>query len=226
MENSAMRFEEVTIGDCRLYRADCREVLPTLGLVDAVVTDPPYGVAHNKESAVRRYKVRGSIANDESPPDVSELAQYPCVIWGGNNFCDQLPRSTGWLVWHKYHPEQSQHSQAELAWTNCVRTVRHHSQAYHGFMRKRDGWHHPNQKPPELMEWCLSFCPAGLVLDPYMGSGTTGIACARAGRAFVGVEISQEYFDIACRRIEEAVGVGSLFDDSKPKAPELFAGVP
>jgi site-specific DNA-methyltransferase (adenine-specific)/modification methylase len=206
------------IGDATLYLGDCSEILPTLPKVDAVVTDPPYGVGHNKASAVRRYKVRDEIQNDAEPPFVGWMASYPAVIWGGNNFCDQLPRSTGWLVWFKHHPDQSRHSQAELAWTNCVRTVRHYSEAYHGFMRERDGWFHPTQKPPGLMRWCAEFT-SGTVLDPYMGSGTTGVACAQLGRKFIGIEIEPRYFDIACRRIEQAYAQGKL-----PLAPTGFDG--
>lgn len=202
------------IGNATLYLGDCLEVLPTLPKVDAVVTDPPYGVRHNKESATRRYKVRGAIAGDESPPDVIWMTAYQAVIWGGNNF--SLPRSTGWLVWDKCHPDESQHSQAELAWTNAVRTVRHYREAYHGFMRGRDGWFHPTQKPPGLMRWCVEMT-AGVVLDPYMGSGTTGIACASVGRTFIGCEIDPAYFDIACRRIEQAQRQESLFPQEQAK---------
>lgn len=211
-------FEKVEIGDAVLYRGDCRDILPTLPRVDAVITDPPYGVAHNKKSAARRYKVREVIAGDEAPPDVSWMAEYQAIIWGGNNFL--LPRSTGWLVWDKCHPEESQHSQAELAWTNVVRTVRHHREAYHGFMRQRDGWFHPTQKPPGLMRWCVGMT-TGTVLDPYMGSGTTGIACAQTRRDFVGIEIDPRYFEIACRRIEDAQRQESLFEPEMPRAEQV-----
>lgn len=94
---------------------------------------------------------------------------------------------------------------AELAWTNVVRTVRYYREAYHGFMRARDGWFHPTQKPPGLMKWCIGFTKDGSVIfDPYMGSGTTGIASAQMGRKFVGIEIDPGYFEVACRRIEAA----------------------
>jgi DNA modification methylase len=208
----------VVIGNATLYLGDCLEILPTLPKVDAVITDPPYGVSHNKVSAVRRYKVRDEIQGDTSPPDVAWMNDYQAIVWGGNNF--NLPRSTGWLVWDKCHPEESQHSQAELAWTNVVRTVRHYREAYHGFMRQRDGWFHPTQKPPALFKWCLGFT-TGTVLDPYMGSGTTGIACAWDRRAFVGIEIEPKYFDIACRRIEQAQAQGKLFEPDPPKQEQM-----
>lgn len=210
-----MRVE--TIGSARLILGDCREVLPTLGAVDAVVTDPPYGVSLKRGDS----KNKDAIQGDATPPDMSWIASRPAIIWGGNNFCDQLPRSTGWLVWFKHFPDCARHSQAELAWTNVVSTVRHHSEAYHGFMRAVDGWNHPTQKPPALMEWCLGFVPnARTILDPFMGSGTTGVACARLGRSFIGIEIEPRYFDIACRRIEAAQRQADLFvrqpDATKP----------
>ena len=221
----------VVIGDCTLYLGDCLEILTSpvsiermLGRIDAVITDPPYGVSMNG-NAGRRAKNTDQITGDGVLPDVSWMAAYPSIIWGGNNFCNQLPRSTGWLVWNKYHPSESQHSQAELAWTNTVRTIRLHAEAYHGFMRAIDGWHHPTQKPPALMGWCLEFLPdAETILDPFMGSGTTGVACVNLSRKFIGIEIEPKYFDIACRRIEEAYRQPRLFAEPqvKPKQEILL----
>lgn len=189
------------IGDTTLYLGDYLEVLPTLGKVDAVVTDPPYGVSMLRGDS----KVKGLLQNDSQPPDIRWIAKYPAIVWGGNNFCDQLPRNTGWLVWDKTFPECARHSMVELAWTNTVKTIRKHTEAYHGFMRARDGYFHPTQKPPALMRWCLGFIPdAETILDPFMGSGTTGVACVNLGRKFIGVEIEEKYFDIACKRIASA----------------------
>jgi len=197
------------IGDATLYLGDCREIAPTLEGVDCVVTDPPYGVRLNRGDG-RRAAVNGPLAGDESPPDIRWVADYPAIVWGGNNFCDQLPRSTGWLVWDKYHHEKSQHSQAEIAWCNVVKTIRIHREAYHGFMRQRDGWFHPAQKPPALLRWCLTFT-SGTALDPFMGSGTTGIACRDLARPFIGIEIDPSHFDIACQRIDAASRQQRLF---------------
>ncbi len=188
-------------GAIQLYHGDCLEILPILesGSVDAVVTDPPYGVNMLRGDS----HVKGRLKGDERPPDVRWINGYPAIVWGGNNFCDQLPRSTGWLVWYKYACAKSEHSQAELAWTNCVKTVRHWSEQFTGFMRQREGQFHPTQKPTGLLRWCLSFLPNGTnILDPFMGSGTTGIACVQTGRCFVGIEIDEGYFNIAQRRIE------------------------
>jgi site-specific DNA-methyltransferase (adenine-specific) len=192
----------VALGDCRAM---------ALPKADAVITDPPYGVGH-KPGSGRMSKIGGGIAGDETPPDVRWMSEYPAVIWGGNNFCDQLPRSTGWLVWDKTHPDTCEHSQAEIAWTNMVKTVRLYREAYHGFMRQRDGWFHQHQKPPGLMAWCLQWTAEGaLVLDPYMGSGTTGIACIRSGRRFFGVEIDPRHFETSCERLTRELAQGRLF---------------
>lgn len=196
-------------GRVTLYLGDCEEIRECL-IFDAVVTDPPYGVSHNKQSATRRYKIRTEIQGDESPPDVAWMASYPAVIWGANNF--ELPRSTGWLVWDKTHGPKCQHSQAEIAWSNIVKTVRLHREAYHGFMRQRDGWFHPTQKPPGLMVWCMQWLAEGCtVLDPYMGSGTTGIACVRSGRKFVGIEKDPTHYANALERITNELRQGDLF---------------
>jgi site-specific DNA-methyltransferase (adenine-specific) len=219
---TAPRIEKLAEG-VTLWLGDCREILPHVGPFDAVVTDPPYGVKVNRGDGSRAAASR-TITGDEKPPEIAHLASYPAIIWGGNNFCDQLPRSTGWLVWFKHHPDKSEHSQAELAWTNAVRTVRHYSEAYHGFMRAADGWHHPTQKPPGLMKWCLNFLPsATTIVDPYMGSGTTGIAAAKSGRRFIGIEIDPKYFDIACKRISEALRQPDLFVSSNPSPPKQGA---
>ena len=188
-----------------IINADCRAVVPLA--CDAVVTDPPYGVNSDRGDG----KIRGGIHGDEAPPDLRWVAAFPAVVWGGNNFCDQLPRSTGWLVWDKTHCEGCEHSQAEIAWTNTVRTVRIHREAYHGFMRQRDGWFHQHQKPPALMAWAMQWLKEGAtVLDPYMGSGTTGIACIRTGRKFIGIEIDAGHFATARARLENELRQGLL----------------
>jgi len=84
-------------------------------------------------------RIKGKIVGDDEIPEVSWMASYPSIIWGGNNFCDQLPRSTGWLVWFKYAGEKSHHSQAELAWTNTVKTVRHYAQQFTGLCASAKG---------------------------------------------------------------------------------------
>jgi DNA modification methylase len=202
-------FYTSSCGRVTLYRGDCEGIRDGLSF-DAVVTDPPYGVGYS--AGARHQKVRGKIMGDETPPNIAWMAEYPAVVWGGNNFCDQLPRSAGWLVWDKTHAESCRHSQAEIAWSNVVNTVRHHREAYHGFMRARDGWFHPTQKPPTLMQWCLQWLPEGCtVIDPFMGSGTTGIACVRSGRRFVGIEKDPAHYATAVERITNELAQGDLF---------------
>lgn len=194
----------------QLYLGDCLEVLPTLEGVDAVITDPPYGVNMLRGDS----RVKGRIQGDKEPPDLRWVAEFPAVVWGGNNFCDQLPRSTGWLVWYKYAPEMSHHSQAELAWTNTTKTIRHYSEQFTGFMRQREGQFHPTQKPIRLMMWCIhhsKVIETATILDPFMGSGTTGVACVKTGRQFIGIEIDEGYFEIAKKRIQEAQMQPRLF---------------
>lgn len=186
----------------RLIHGDCREIITELqGAFSAVVTDPPYGV--NLKRGDSRISTR--IAGDLAPPEIAWVADFPAIVWGGNNFCDQLPRSTGWLVWDKAESPKSRHSQAEVAWCNVTRCIRVHKQAFRGFMATAafdSDRCHPTQKPVKLMMWCLSFLPQDCtVIDPFMGSGSTGVACVRTGRNFIGIEVDKGYFRIARERI-------------------------
>jgi site-specific DNA-methyltransferase (adenine-specific) len=220
--------EIVTIGGATLYHGDCLEILPTLGKVDAVVTDPPYGIALDTDnsrfsggdtaSIARRGNGRGSadgaaIVGDGSPFDPSPLLSIggDKIIWGWNNYPDRLPAGAC-LVWLKRNDAAfgSFLSDAELAWFSrghgvyCRRDLSNNAIA-----NDRD---HPTQKPVGLMEWCLGFVArAHTILDPFMGSGTTGVACANLGRNFIGIEIERKYFDIACERISAAYAQGRLF---------------
>jgi len=199
----------VTIGDATLYHGDCLEILPTLPKVDAVVTDPPYGIDLNygwRGKYSRCEFGRSEWDKDESHRLMQMPLHLPSIVWGGNYF--PLPAARGWLVWDKMQKHTG--SEAELAWTNCDMPVRvfrlSRVEAYSGMQKS-----HPTQKPIGLMEWCIGFVDGGAVLDPFMGSGTTGVACANLGRKFIGIEIERKYFDIACERIEAAYSQGRLF---------------
>jgi len=213
-----MRVE--TIGNAVLYMGDCREVLPTLGRVDAVVTDPPYGIKWDGRvsvgknghgnTAARALHYGVTIKGDDTPFDPAPWIGYPQVIlWGCNHFAARLPVGTT-LVWIKRMDGGfgSFLSDAEVAWKKDG----------HGVYCRRDTSlmgetlerAHPTQKPVGIMEWCVGMTD-GIVLDPFMGSGTTGVACARLGRRFIGVELEPKYFDIACRRIEQAQRQADLF---------------
>jgi len=216
-----MIVREERIGGCRLIQGDCIKVMPTLGPVDAVVTDPPYGIADKwtgggacgwgvaKQQTLKRNKW------DHKPPvslmqDIVQSSR--CIIWGGNYF--EVPPSRGWLVWNK--PERNfTLAEAELAWTNIDMRVR-----VFDYRRSDPGRDHPTQKPVALMEWCLGFVPdAETILDPFMGSGTTLVACAKLGRKGIGIEIDPDYFDVACKRVEDAYRQPDLFV-APPEPPE------
>ena len=212
-------IEPVTIGNATLYCGDCLEILPTLGKVDAVVTDPPYGMKWNgkvtrgKNGTGKAGKTRhygATIANDDKPFDPSPFLVFPqCILFGANHFPQHLRKGTN-LVWVKRTDEGfgSFLSDAEVAWFSdghgvyCFRDM-----SMQGESSKRA---HPTQKPVPLMEWCVNKT-TGRVLDPFMGSGTTGVACAKLGRKFIGIEIEPKYFDIACKRSEYAQRQGDLF---------------
>ena len=204
------------IGDCTLYLGDCREILPTLGKVDAVVTDPPYGLGDRMQGGTwgAAVKYAGMRAWDQAAP-TDAVAQIlaldvPSIVWGGNYFA--LPASRCWLSWSKLNAVPTM-AALELAWTNLDRPAK---EIRLPVGRHDDG--HPTQKPDVLMEWSLGFVPdATTILDPFMGSGTTGVACVRLGRKFIGIEIEPKYFDISCRRIEQASRQGDMLRDAPPK---------
>lgn len=200
----------------RIIEGDCLEVLPRLptGCVDAVVTDPPYGVSMLRGDS----RIRERILGDEFPPDIRWIADYPAVVWGGNNFCDQLPRNTGWLVWDKFESDLSRHSMAELAWTNAVKTVRVHKQSFRGFTATashdsdRD---HPCQKPVKLMRWCIRLLRLpknSVILDPYAGTGATAVAAIAEGMRCILIERDPQYVAIARKRVEAAMCKTGLFE--------------
>ena len=206
--------EWVTIGNARLALGDCRDILPTLGKVDAVVTDPPYGIGfgakHTKWSA-NRGVVLGEW--DSEIPDVSELLELSdnIIIWGGERF--GLPVRRCWLTWVKPDAAPT-FASTEFAWTSWDKPARHFMQSISSVNAERVG--HPTQKPVRLMKWCMGFLPdAQTILDPFMGSGTTGVAAVQMGRKFIGIEREEKYFDIACKRIEEAQRQGDMFIKSK-----------
>lgn len=228
---SETMVEPVTIGRAKLYIGDCRDILPTLGKVDAVVTDPPYGIGADKGAAVggtdasgryvRRPKQYEGGLDDERPSDevlaAVVSAGTSAIVWGGNYFADVLPRGGRWLFWDKLNSMPS-YSDGEIAWTNIRgATVKKITQCNNGLASLQDGERvHPTQKPEKVMRWCLGFLPdAKTILDPFMGSGTTGVAAVQMGRQFIGIEREPRYFDIACDRIDKAQRQGDFFIDGE-----------
>ena len=195
----------------------------------AILTDPPYGIGadqnkranqqHGKAAAPSKDYGVGSW--DARAPDMSWAyhAGIPAIIWGGNFFAP--PASAAWLVWDKENGT-NRYADCELAWSNLNQAVRRLKWRWAGMLQQdmtnKEARVHPTQKPVALMKWCLGFLPnAQTILDPFMGSGTTGVACANLGRKFIGIEIERKYFDIACERIAAAQAQGRLFE-AKPEA--------
>lgn len=212
-----------TIGHATLYLGDCREILPTLPRVDAVVTDPPYpnGEGHftSAVSAARQ------LFNTQSCFDASEAIIFWSELEIPPGFALPIVATH---IWHRtnvngkiYEPafhfaEDGRKRRSEIfaqpavfdgAGPGCIE--------YAG---------HPTQKPIGLMRRLLALTGGEIVLDPFMGSGSTGVAALQLGRRFIGIEIEPKYFDIACRRIEEAWRQPRLFEEPKPRPVQEMLG--
>lgn len=209
-----------------LYCGDSADVLPMVKRahgVDAVVTDPPYGIGADRH--------RGSQKDGWTDHDMAEgwdtkrpdeklirailALRVPTVVWGGNYFIDWLASGTGgqqnkWLVWDKGQEDFSL-ADAELAWCSFEGAIRRVTVSRGHALQ--DGKEHPTQKSLKVMQWCIQQLPgeAKVVLDPFMGSGTTGVAAVSLGRGFVGVEREPHYFEVSLRRIKKELSQVKLF---------------
>jgi site-specific DNA-methyltransferase (adenine-specific)/modification methylase len=206
----------------RLYLGDCREILPTLGRVDAVVTDPPYGIGEARSGNASRSKLAasrdyGDAAWDDAPIDAELMRAVKAagrwqIIFGGNHY--DAPAASCWLVWDKLNGAND-FADCELAWTNLPKAVRRIQYQWHGMIRanKEPRGDHPTQKPVGVMRWAIGLLPddAETILDPFAGSGTTGVAAVQAGKQFVGIEREPRYFDAMCRRISETSAEPDMF---------------
>lgn len=205
-------------GSVQLWLGDCLDVLPTLGKVDAVVTDPPYGLGDKWQGggggakSSWNFNPSEAMAWDGSTVDgVTSLPSIASevVVWGGNYY--PLPPSRCWLVWDKKQNDDWTTGQCELAWTNIDRPIR--AFRFAQCEQANEGpKYHPTQKPLSLMSWCLKWVDGRTILDPFMGSGTTGVACIRTGRKFIGIEKEPKYFDIAVKRITDELERNRLFE--------------
>lgn len=212
---------KIIIGNATLHLGDCRDILPTLPKVDAVITDPPYGIGYAANPIVGKGKKESNHDRKEWDDETVDLMPIlsmgdVCVIWGGNYY--PLPPSRGWLTWFKPDAPPSM-AHFEMAWTNRDANARQLSCSIASVNPERIG--HPTQKPIALMKWCID--QAGnpqTILDPFMGSGTTGVAAVQMGCSFIGIEREPKYFDIACQRIENAQRQTSLFEPVK-KAEQI-----
>jgi site-specific DNA-methyltransferase (adenine-specific) len=212
-------MEKVTIGDATLYLGDCIDILPTLDKVDAVITDPPYGIGIAANPVRQAHE---KLDWDNSTPNKSLLNQCLLlgelqIIWGGNYF--DLPPSQCFYIWDKQQPENFSLAMCEMAWTNKKSPAKIYRQSVLSYKKE-----HPTQKPIELMKWCIEQAGNPLtILDPFMGSGTTGVAAVQMGRKFIGIEREPKYFDIACKRIEQASKQVDMFiEQPKQKQQSLI----
>ena len=207
-------------GSVTIYHGDCRELLPHIE-ADAVVTDPPYGINADRGQASRAGLRHGRALApsrdyghlsewDSEPPSADEIAallrigRYH-IFFGGNYF--NLPPSRGWLVWDK-ETGTNGYADAELAWTDLDMAVRLTRFQWKGMLQKiKEQRHHPTQKPVPVMTWALGFLPddAQVILDPFMGSGTTLRAAKDLGRKAIGIELEEKYCTIAAERCSQEV---------------------
>jgi len=223
--------EIVKIGDATLYLGDCMDILPTLDKVDAVITDPPYGINENHKKVASRQQLAkpkdyGKFDWDKSPPSkylidaIRNKAQWS-ALFGGNYF--ELAPTSCWLVWDKLNT--GDFADCELVWTNWPKAVRRIQWRWNGMIRQgNEERYHPTQKPLEVMKWVIDLCPkSDIILDPFMGSGTTGVAAIQMGRKFIGIEREPKYFEIACKRIEQATKQDDMFIAQEKQVQESLA---
>lgn len=208
-----------------LHLGDCREIIPTLPRVDAVVMDPAYGINAARDRKSQKHGWRDYDApgwdKERTPAELVSLAISAgkhAIVWGGNYWADILPPTSKWLAWDKGQTDFSL-ADFELAWCSFDGAARRITLPRSVAMR--DGKEHPTQKPVEVMRWCIEKLPTGCrtILDPFMGSGTTGVAAVKMGRQFIGIEIEPKYFEIACRRIADATRQPDMFVAS-PTVPK------
>ena len=223
------------IGDAVLHLGDCRDVLPSLAVVDAIVTDPPFGIGFS------RYENDADKASEY--PDlikflVSEAARLcpdgPCFVWQSSKTC---------ASWHEWFPEgyrifaacksfvQLRPVEVQWAWDPVIfwnaKGGKHedsirdwHVATTPNFGAGRESIDHPCPRPLDQVRYIVDGLRAHKILDPFAGSGTTGVAAVLAGKQFVGIEMEPRYFDVMCRRIEAATRQADLFIKTERPKPE------
>lgn len=212
-----------------IFCGDCLEILPGLSGIDALITDPPYGVNFVTGISVNRYggntKHHGiKIIGDNKPFDPSPFLGFPVVVmFGANNYANSLPSSRGWIFWHKRPGmKRNDFGDGEIIWTNQDHVIRYINHMWNGVLRDSEvgkEHYHPTQKPVALMAWLLQeYTQSGdLILDPFMGSGTTLVAAQQLGRRAIGIEISEDYCRIAVDRLRQPTFFSLPSLSPKPK---------
>lgn len=208
--------------DVKLYNMDCLELMKIMDdkSIDVIVTDPNYGIGESNEKNMSRVNLAkpkdyGHYDWDKQPATKEQIGEIlrvskDQVIFGGNYFV--LPPSSSWIVWDKLNT--GDFADCELAWTSHKRTVRKYSYLWNGMIKQKpEERFHPTQKPLQVMKWIVENYTKqnDTIFDPFMGSGTTGVACVQTGRNFIGCEIDEGYFKIAQKRIKDAQQQMRLF---------------
>ena len=226
--HSSSPLREVLADGVEIWLGDCRDVLPLIGRVDAVVTDAPYGKSHSGDSSRfsggqtsrGRGSTHGRIVGDKQPFDPRPfMLGDEQIFWGANYFPQYLSSGT-FLIWSKRRASAygTFLSDGEVAWYSKGGGVYLFEHIFAGSAAaceySGDAYApsaHPFQKPVRVMEWCIRRLKGKTILDPFMGSGTTGVAAVKLGRKFIGIEIDPGYFDVARRRISEALKQPDFF---------------
>ena len=214
--------QKLQIGNATLYLGDCMDILPTLDKVDAVITDPPFGVGNFVQttgSLRGRGVERGKAVdwNESAPPpeffSLLKLMSKHRIIWGAN-FFNCFEDRGGAIIWDKAQPMPN-FSKADIASCTHFQKTEIVRIPWTNFdVARQAQTDHPCERPVELYDWCIRYLPKPITLiaDPYLGSGSCGVAAILSGRKFIGIEREPKYFDIACKRIEQAVAQGQLFE--------------
>lgn len=201
-----------------IYHGDCREIVPTLGKFDLLLTDPPYGIGEgDRKRVMSREKLAAATDYGDNTWDKKRVAigdiivpMNHCdkaIVWGGNYY--ELPPCIGWLVWDKCNGAND-FADGEMAWNNLGSAMRIKRFMWNGMIRAGEARGvkrvHPTQKPLELLTWCINLSgDVQTILDPFLGSGTTARAAKDLGRKCVGIEREEKYCEIAARRLSQEV---------------------
>lgn len=216
-----------------MIRGDARRLPIDPKSIDAIVSDPPYGISWDTD--YRRFSGGVSenrrrhrpVANDAKPFDPTPWIAFSRVIlWGANCYAGTLPIGS-WLIWDKrYKDGQAFLTDAELAWMKGGHGTYIFAETCQGFLRPEPAVH-PTQKPVSVMRWCiqkLKLKPNSLIVDPYCGSGSTGIAALQEGHRFIGIDLDGDYTRIAQCRIERPHAAIQRPGKAEPPQP-LFVGL-
>lgn len=212
-------YYETTRG--KLYNCDCLDILPEIEQVDLVLTEPPYGVGMDKGcgTGVCKTSIKKYTDNwDSKRPDkevFNFITKNNCIIFGGQFFCDLLEPNDKWIVWDKKDDISftNFYSDCEMAYTNLKGKTIKYTVIQQGFIAKEKERFHPTQKPVILFNMILQDHSKenDLILDPFLGSGTTAVACEDLNRRWIGIEKEEKYCELASKRIEQFNAQGKLF---------------